>query len=163
MLFENMKHIYGSIEKKGILVILGWSTLISLLAIKSYWLFYIQNLKFYVGKITFRYGQGPGYTAVDAILIIGVSFLIGMFFADAKTLVWTYITSIFLSFSMIVIYIFYYIWYVLDFATPLSLTAFGWEEILLIAIMNTLRFIFPWGIYLSLMGLVVGGFLRGTF
>jgi len=160
-MFEGVTHVYREIDKKTILVILGWSALISLLAIKSYWLFYIQNVGFYYSKITYRYGQGPGFTFIDAALIMGLSFLIGGFFADAKTLVWTYVVSICLAFLAIVAYIFSYIWFVLDYGTPLSLVAFGWEEIFLLAIMNALRFIFPWGMFLSLVGLVVGSFLRG--
>lgn len=160
-MFEGVTHIYREIDKKTILVTLGWSALISLLAIKSYWLFYTQNVAFYQLRIIYRYGQGPGFTLIDAALIMGLSFLIGGFFADAKTLIWTYVASICLAFLAIVAYIFSYIWFVLDYGTPLSLIAFGWEEIFLLAIMNTLRFIFPWGIFLSLVGLVVGSFLRG--
>ena len=162
-LFENIKPMYGWIQKKNILIILGWSALISFLAIKSFWLFYLQNVKFYNLRITFRYGEGPGFTEIDAILIIAMSFLVSMLYADAKKLVWTYVTSIALSFVAIATYIFYYMWYVLDYASPLCLTPFGWEEILLLAIMNALRFMFPWGVFISLIGLITGSFLKSHF
>ena len=147
------------IKKENILVILGWSAAISLLIIKSHWLFYLGNLKFSKYGIPFRVYEGPSFTLVDQALVIGVAILIGAIMSDAKTLVWTYITSISLSFLTAVIYIFSYIWFILDLKKAFSY-AFGWEEVLFLAFINALRFIFPWGVFLSLLGVVVGVFLR---
>lgn len=155
--------VYMRIEKENILVVLGWTAAISLLIIKSFWLFYVHNLKFSTYQIPYRLAEGPSFNFVDQVLIIGISILVGMILTDAKTLVWTHITSISLSFLAAVTYIFFYIWFVLGWGEVFSLVPFGWEDVLFLAIINALRFIFPWGIFLSLLGVVTGSFLRGFF
>lgn len=162
-MIEKVRNIQTWIKrgKKDILVIAGWSIAIALIMIKNHWFFYLENPKFSVYKIAYRFTEGPLFTELDYLLLVTASFLVGMILIDVKTIVYGYMVSMCLSSSMAVAYIFLYIWFVLGLGRVLSLTPFDWEWALFFALLNVFRFMFPMGMTFCLIGVTVGSFLRG--
>ncbi len=146
-------------RKKDILVVVGWASAIALVIIKTYWFFYLENPRFFVNKDPYCFYDAPFFTTVDALLLLFLSFSVGLVLADVKTVVYGYFASTCLSASVAVAYVSCYIWFVLGLQESLSTTPFGWEWALFLAFFNVLRFIFPTGMALCLIGVVTGSFL----
>ena len=146
-------------RKKDILVVVGWTFAISLIIIKAYWFFYLEKPRFFVSKDPYCFYDAPFFTVVDALLILFLSFLVGIVLTDVKAVVYGYFVSTCLSAFVTVAYVFCYIWFVLGLQETFSTTPFGWESVLLLAFFNVLRFIFPTSMALCLIGVVTGSFL----
>jgi hypothetical protein len=145
---------------RNLIVVLAWATAISLVLIKTYNLFYTESL-FSQRQIAYLSYKGPTFTELD-LLILGVtSLVVAMVLTDIRVVVYGFFTTILGSFAISSLYVFAYIWYVLDYVQSLGGVPWGWEDAAFLAVVNVFRFIFPMGILCCLMGITLGIFIKG--
>lgn len=161
-MMEKVRNLKIGIEvrKRDVAVVLGWSIAIALILIKAHQLFVLDNPQLAVYKRAYVHYLGASFTDFDRLLLVAISFLVGMFLVEIKSLVYAYFASMFLSFSFGVIYVFLYVWFTLGYGETLSQVAFGWEWAVWLALINVFRFMVPIGILFSLLGVVTGNFVR---
>jgi hypothetical protein len=159
---EKLKTLQTRIKKrkKDIALILAWSVVIALILIKTYQFFYWENEQFSVYKVPYLHYKGPVFSDLDRVLLLATSFLATLFLSDPKSVVYGFFVSTILSSLIAVIYLFLYIWFVLDLGVLLSTIPFGWEWVLFLAIINVFRFMFPIGIVFCLIGVTVGSLTK---
>ena len=143
-------------RRKAILLSLAWGIVISLVIIKSHFLFYLANQKFSVYRISWLSYQGPEFTDLDLALLFFSSLVIGVLATDAKRMIYGYFAAILTSTSIAILYVFLYNWFTLRLGETLIEVSFGWETGIYIAFLNVLRFMFPMGMVCCLIGSIVG-------
>jgi hypothetical protein len=144
-----------------IAVIIGWSIAIALLIIRTYQIFYAESIRLSFYKVAYLSYEGPTFTIPDQLLIAAVSFIAGIILTDIKSVIYGFFTTIFLSSALATAYVFNYIWFNLEYVRMLSHLAFGWEEAVFLAMVNVFRFVFPYGVLFSFLGITIGIFIRG--
>jgi len=159
---EKLKILQTRIKKrkKDIALIIAWSVVIALILIKTHQFFYWENEQFSIYKVPYLHYKGPVFSDLDRLLLLAASFLVTLFLSDAKSVIYGYFVSIVLSSLITVIYLFLYIWFVLELGVLLSTIPFGWEWVLFLAIINVFRFMFPIGIVFCLIGVTVGSLTK---
>jgi len=100
-----------------------------------------------------------GFVEYSLLFLCGI--VCGFFFSDVKEAFYGFIFSMLLSFIIGIIFAFYYIWVELDFSS-LFTGPYEWEWAVYIAILNIFRMMFPAMVGLSLIGVVVGFFLKAA-
>lgn len=143
-------------RRKAILLSLTWGIVISLVIIKSHFLFYLTNQKFSVYRISWLSYNGPEFTDLDLALLFFSSLIIGVLATDAKRMIYGYFAAILTSTSIAVLYVFLYNWLILRLGETLNVISFGWETGIYIAFLNVIRFMFPMGMVCCLIGSIVG-------
>lgn len=149
-----------AVRKRSIAIVLVWAIVISLIMIKTHWVFYVENVQFSVYRLPWRADEGPKFTGMDWVLLILVSFLVGVVLTDAKKLAYGYFATMLLSIGVGIVYVFLYNWLVLRLGAILSEVPFGWEWALWTAILNVVRFMLPVGMFCCLIGVLTGSFIR---
>lgn len=151
-------------NKKEILVVVAWSIAIALIFVRTHQYQYSQIQRYTVEKqmrIPFVWAyQATIYTELDILLLVATSFMVGIFLEEVKTLVYCHFAALFLSFSIGVVYVFLYVLYRLEIGAILAQTSYGWEWVFWFALINILRFMIPFGILFTLLGVVSGNFAR---
>jgi hypothetical protein len=147
-------------SKRSISVVLGWTATITLIIIATHQSFYITEKAFSTYKIPYLTYKGPIFTDLGNLLLLVAGAIAGILIADVKTMIYGYFAAMFLSFSSALIYVFLYIWYPLELGSVLSEIPFGWELALFMAFGNVFRFLIPFGLVFSLLGLLAGNFLK---
>jgi hypothetical protein len=147
-------------NRRDISVVLGWVAAISLIIIATHQSFYITDEAFSTYKIPYLQYRGPVFTDIGKLLLLVAGAIAGILIRDVKEMIYGYFAAMFLTFSIALLYIFLYIWYPLGLGPLLSGIPFGWELALFMAFGNVLRFLIPFGLLFSLLGLVAGNFLK---
>lgn len=154
--------LVGFLERRKInlIVILAWSFAVSLVLIKTYNIFYAGSFLFQ-RKIAYLSYKGPTFTELDLLILIAISFVVAMMLKDISSIIYGFFTTILGSFTISSIYVFAYIWFVLDFVGSQGAIPWGWEDAAFLAIVNVFRFIFPMGILCCFIGITIGIFIKG--
>lgn len=147
-------------SKRSVAVVLGWTTVIALIVIATHQSFYLAEEEFSIYKIPYVHYKGAAFTDLGILLLLIAGFVAGTLIGDIKAMIYGYFATMFLSFSIALLYIFLYIWYPLEVGTALAGIPFAWELALFMAFANVLRFLVPFGVLFSLIGLVAGNFLK---
>jgi hypothetical protein len=147
-------------NKRSISVVLGWVAAIALIVIATHRSFYIAEEAFSTYKIPYLHYKGPIFTDIGMLLLLVVGFIAGILIGDVKAMIYGYFAAMFLAFSIVLLYIFLYIWYPLELGPVLSGIPYGWELALFMAFANVFRFLIPFGVLFSLIGLLAGNFLK---
>jgi hypothetical protein len=142
--------IKRSLRKKELGVILGWSALVATILFYEFHSFYQHN-PFTMGA----YGS-PAFTDIDRLALLIMGFAVGFLLPDIKKLVYSYFASMTFVFTVGVISIFAYIWYIFQLGLAFQDIPFGWEIALFSAIAKVIGFMIPIGAVFSLMGVVTG-------
>lgn len=144
------------IKKKNILGLCAWTLIIALVLIKTYYFFFSRT-----GVIPrpFSTVYGPMLGTLDMAVLLAASTVIALILADAKSIVYSYLLSIFLSSLIAMAYDAYYIWSMWGYL--FQTVPYGWELACYWATMNVFRTMFPFGVSVCLLGAIVGGMLSG--
>jgi len=154
--------LVGFLERRKInlIVILAWSFAVSLVLIKTYNIFYAESF-LSQRQIAYLSYKGPTFTELDLLILAATSLVVTIMLTDIRSIIYGFFTTILGAFTISSIYVFAYIWFVLDFVGSHGAIPWGWEDAAFLAIVNVFRFIFPMGILFCLMGITLGIFIKG--
>jgi hypothetical protein len=141
------------VGKKEAGVILGWSALVVALLLYNFHSFHQYN-RF----TTVAYGS-PTFTDLDRLALLVMGFVVGVLLSDVKKLTYGYFASMAFAFAVSVVIVFAYIWYVFQLGLFFQGVAYGWEVLLLTALVKVAAFMVPIGAVFSLMGVLTGGMM----
>lgn len=127
----------------NILAATGWSIALALLA-------------FFGGHST---SAPTTFGAWELLLVVIISILAGIVIVDLKTIVYSYVGSMALSFLLAATFSFLFDWYVIGWQEAGSTIPYGWEYIYYNAMRRMLRMFFPIALLLCLLGVFLGGIL----
>jgi hypothetical protein len=147
-------------KRNDIAIVILWTALVSFIVIKSYWITYITSQRLSYFQIPFTLYEGPAAGALDIVVIVIASIVVGLFLSDAVEMLLGFTVAIFLTFVISVIYVTLYIWYVLGWGVLFGAVAYDWEYAVFFAVLTVFRIMFPWIVGICLIGLVIGAFLR---
>jgi len=159
---EMLKKIKTRIKRsrRDVILTLVWTAVITLMIIETHQTFYREHPYFLEERRAYSSYEGPAFSQFDLLLVAVISGLISMFLTDAKSVILGYFASILLSSVAAVVYLFLYIWFVLDLGPAFSTIPYGWEWVIAVAIQNLFRYMVPMGITFCLIGAVTGSFIR---
>jgi hypothetical protein len=151
---RSMVTLFGSVRrslgKRELGVILGWSALVAAILLYNFHSFYQHN-SFTVGA-----ARGPAFSDLDMLALLIMGFVAGLLLPEVKKLTYGYLASMAAVFTVGVITIFAYIWYIFQLGLVFQDVPFGWEIALLTAIVQVVGFMLPIGAVFSLMGILAG-------
>jgi len=147
-------------RKIDLVMILAWSFAVALVLIKTYNIFYAESF-LSQRKIAYLSYKGPTFTELDLLILVAVSFIVALMLKDIRSIIYGFFTTILGSFTISSIYVFAYIWFVLDFVGSHGAIPWGWEDAVFLAVVNVFRFIFPMGILCCFIGITIGIFIKG--
>lgn len=147
-------------RKIDLVVILAWSFAVSLVLIKTYNIFYAESF-LSQRQIAYLSYKGPTFTELDLLILAATSLVVALMLTDIRSVIYGFFTTIIGSFTISSVYVFAYIWFVLEYARSHGSIPWGWEDAAFLAIVNVFRFIFPMGILCCLMGITLGIFIKG--
>jgi hypothetical protein len=147
-------------RKIDLIVVLAWSVAVSLVLIKTYNIFYAESF-LSQRQIAYLSYTGPTFTDLDLLLLGATSLVVAILLTDIKSIIYGFFTTILGAFTISTLYIFTYIWFVLDYVRSLGVIPWGWEDAAFLAMVNVFRFIFPMGILCCLMGITLAIFIKG--
>lgn len=142
------------------LVVMLWSAIIAFIVIKVFWVEYTTNPRFYIYKDLFARYDAPAPQLLDLLILMVASVGLSFLMSTPKDLIYGFIASLFLSFFTGVVYVFLYIWYILDFGVLFSGWLYDWEIALFLAVLNIFRIMFPSVVTTCVVGAVIGFFVR---
>ncbi len=148
-------------KKKDILIVMGWTALMAFITIEVFWLKYQEVPRLTRYNIIFAQYEAPAPQLVDVLILLVASLVFPFFISTVKDLVYGFIASLFLSFSIGVAYVFLYIWYIQEWGALFATGPFDWEIPLFFAILNVFRIMFPTVLATCLIGAMIGFFVRG--
>lgn len=148
-------------KKKVLLIVMGWTALVAFIVIEIFWLKYLEIPRLTLHKIIFTRYEAPAPQLVDVLILFVASLVVPFFMSTVSDLVYGFIASLFLSFSISVAYVFLYIWYIQDWGVLFSTGPFDWEIPLYFAILNVFRIMFPTVLATCLVGAVIGSVVKG--
>jgi uncharacterized membrane protein len=99
----------------------------------------------------------PSFDSTDYAILIGASMVAGIVLIEPEPIIFGWIGSIFLSFSISIIYTSLYSWFVLGWGKLLSNSPYGFENLVFAALSSIFRITFL-GYLLVFLGLFLGGF-----
>jgi len=152
-----------SLRKKETLIILLWGLILGLIVIEVYWVGYqeIRWLQYY--RVPYGWYETPTPKLLDLLLVLIASIGFGALMSNTKVLFYGYIAGFLLAFFMSFVFVMYYMWAVLRLEVLFNWANFDWEWAVFFATLNVGKIMFPQVVFLSLLGVVVGCFLRGRF
>ena len=130
-----------------------WSILISAIILYNFNAYHVEQ------PFTMVAFGSPTFTLLERLVVLVTGFVVGFMFSDVKRLVYSYFTSMAMTYFIGVISVFLYIWFVLNLGPVFQDIPFGWETVLFTAIIKVFGFMIPLGIIFSLMGVVTGNLL----
>ena len=148
-------------KKKSLLLVMGLTALVALILIKIFWVGYLEVPRLTNYNIIYTRYEAPAPQLVDVLILVVASLVFPFFISTVKDLVYGFIASLFLSFSIGVAYVFWYIWYFQGWGALFSTGPYDWEVPLFFAILNVFRIMFPTVLATCLIGVVIGFFVRG--
>jgi len=148
-------NIQFALRRKDVLIVLLWTTAMSLIMIKAHILLY-QTPMFRNYRPGFIKYQPPSPEALDVLILTVMSIIVTILLSDVNPIVYGFAASLCLSFIIAVTYASLFIWYVLDWQTFLSQDPFGWEVAIYTGFLNMFFVMVPWVIGSNTVGLVVG-------
>ena len=153
---ERLQRLRANISrrKRDIVVVICWSIAVTLLIMKSYTIYYVQN----PNHINLYY-VAPIFTALDRVLLVVLGFLVGMMLTDVKSLVLGYFSSMLISYISGMVFVSLYHWANRGYEA-FFLIDWGWEYIVSFSLVQIWRFMIPIGFVFCLIGLVVGNATR---
>ncbi len=146
-------------NKKEIMVIVLWIAIVSMVVILTYYSIYITSEKWRTYEIAFSFYEAPLMNSLAMMVIVIISGIAGVLLRDSRKLVIGYGSTIISSFLIAVAFSFCYIWFVLGYEIY-GLLPYGWEWILLVAVLNIARLFIPTTLTLCLIGITLGSILR---
>lgn len=147
-------------RKRGVLIVAIWGLVLGLIVIKVYWVGYqeIEWLQYY--RVPWGGYETPNPNILDLLLVLIAGIVVGILISNVKALFYGFIGSLLFAFMIGFTFVMFYMWAVLKVEHLFSWADFNWEWAVLIAIFNVGKIMFPQMIFLSLLGVVIGAFLR---
>ncbi|RLI46310.1 hypothetical protein DRO69_03390 [Candidatus Bathyarchaeota archaeon] len=145
------------LTRKDVLIITLMATAISLIMIKAYMLFYLEDP---LAKRFWCVYANPGLEILDILIITLISTVATIFFSDADKIVYGFAGSFALSFVVAVVYASLFIWYVMGAERLFSQYAYDWEWVVYAGFWKMFFVMVPWIIGASAIGLVIGIIIR---
>ena len=149
------------LSKKDILLVLIWTVILTLVIIRVHWILYQKSERLRHYRIAFSIYEVPHVGVLDIVVLLLSTILIVMVFSDIKPIFYGFLAAHISAFCLGLIYVFLFIWYGLDYRVLYSLSPYGWEYVMLMAIYNILFIMFPWLIAVGILGAIAGLILRG--
>lgn len=146
-----------------ILVVILWSVLIIGLLIMEY-TNYLNNSLFSYNQARgiisppFETWQGVGITSMDLVVLFLASLVFGVLLPDIQSVLIGYFATMIVSIALASAYIANFIWSGLGWGQYLALVNSGWSWAYYWGLLIILRAIFPIGVALALLGVLVGAF-----
>jgi hypothetical protein len=147
-------------RRRDIFLIALWTIAIAALIIKTHQQFYVDNPMMTYYQLGFSEYRSPAPSELDLALILLISTVVSVFLISMRSVIFGYFASLFLSCSIVVVYMFLFNWFALGLTRTFSELPFGWEWVVFQAIINTFRYIFPLGVTFSLIGVCIGSIVR---
>ena len=151
-------NIHIALTRKDVLVTTLWATVISLIMIKAYALFYLEDPL--AGRFWCVYAT-PGLGIVDILILTSMSIVFTILLSDVTQIIYGFAGSLTLSFIVAVTYASLFIWYVMGAQNLSSQHAYDWEWVLYAGFWKMFPVMVPWVVGTSAMGLVIGIIIRG--
>lgn len=148
-------------RKKFLLIVMGWTALVAFIVIKIFWLKYLEVPRLTLYKVIYTLYEAPAPQLEDVLILLVASLVVPLFMSTVNDLLYGFIASLFLSFSIAVAYVFVYIWYIQEWGALFSTGPFDWEIPFFFAVLNVLRIMFPTVLATCLVGAVIGFSVRG--
>lgn len=148
-------------ERKDILAVIVWTTIITLIMIKAHMTLYREDPLFIGSTRMFCVYRPPSLQVPDMLILIAMSVVVAFILSDIKPIIYGFIVSLSASFIIAVAYASLFIWYVLDWQVCLPELASGWEWAIYFGFLNMIYVMVPWIIGISAIGLMVGILVRG--
>jgi len=146
------------LTRKDILIITLWATAISLIMIKAYTVFYLEDPM--ADRFWCLYAT-PGLGILDMLILTVMSIVVTILLSDVNQIIYGFAGSLISSFIVAVTYASLFIWYVIGAQELFSLHAYDWEWVLWAGFWKMFFVMVPWVAGTSAMGLVIGIIIRG--
>ena len=153
-------NIQIGLTRKDILVITLWATAISLIMIKAYTVFYLEDLTGRARDFWCVYAT-PGLETLDMLILISMSIVFTILLSDVNQIIYGFAGSLILSFIVAVTYASLFIWYVMGAQDLFGKYAYDWEWVIFAGFWKMFFVMVPWVVGISAMGLVIGIIVRG--
>lgn len=145
--FDILRRIAG---KKDVGVILGWAALVTLLLLYNFHTFHQQH-----PFTTIAYGS-PTFTDLERLALLVAGFVVSVLLPDVKKLTYGYFAAMAFACLIGAATIFAYGWYIFQPGLIFHNLSFGWEVVLLAAVVKVAAFMIPIGAVFSLLGVLTG-------
>jgi hypothetical protein len=161
MLKAKARALISSINNRDFLVVMLWSAVIAFVVSEIFWLKYTDVPRLASQHDIYTYYDAPAPGLLDLVVLAIASFVVTFLVSDIKALTYGFVATIFISFSVAVLYVFLFIWYIQGWGVYFSSGPFDWEVPLFFAILNVFRIVFPSILATCLLGALVGFLFRG--
>jgi len=151
-------NIQIALTRKDILVITIWATAISLIMIKTYTIFYLEDP---MGDRFMSVYATPALGILDMLILTSMSIVVTILLSDVNQIIYGFAGSLTLSFIVAVTYASLFIWYVMGAQELFSLHAYDWEWVIYAGFWKMFFVMVPWVLGTSAIGLVIGIIVRG--
>lgn len=157
MKFEKL-NIRIALTRKDILVITLWATAMSLIMIKTYTIFYLEDP---MGDRLMSVYATPALGILDMLILTSMSIVVTVLLSDVNQIIYGFAGSLISSFIVAVTYASLFIWYVMGAQELFSLHAYDWEWVVYAGFWKMFFVMVPWVLGTSAIGLVIGIIVRG--
>jgi hypothetical protein len=148
----------ANLTRKDILMITLWAIAISLIMIKAYMLFYLEDPN--ADRFWCLYAT-PGLGISDMVILALMSIVVTILLSDVNQIIYGFAGSLISSFIVAVTYASLFIWYVMGAQELFSLHPYDWEWVLWAGFWKMFFVMVPWVIGTTAMGLAIGIIIRG--
>lgn len=145
-------------RRKDFLIVILWTAAISLIMIKAYTLFYLEDP---LGDRFVSVYATPGLGILDMLILTSMSIVVTILLSDVNQIIYGFAGSLILSFIFAVTFASLFIWYVIGVQNLFSQHAYDWEWVIYAGFWKMFPVMVPWVVGTSAIGLVIGIIVRG--